>query len=85
MNYAVFPEIAAAKKAPFAFHTKMEIGAELPSREIASQLHCPMDTPLLVVYRWLIDKNSRCFGYGIKYMHKEYGRLTAKSGYDYYA
>jgi GntR family transcriptional regulator len=82
INYAVFPEIAAAKKAPFAFHTRMEIGAELPNKAAARQLQCPMDIPLLVVYRWLIDKNGKCFGYGVKYMLKEYGRLYAKSGYE---
>ena len=82
MNYAVFPEIAATIKAPFAFHTKMEIGAELPNEAIAQQLQCPTDTPLLVVYRWLIDQNGKCFGYGAKYMLHEYGRLNAKSGYE---
>ena len=82
MNYAVFPEIAAAKKAPFAFHTRMEIGAELPDKATARQLQCPANTPLLVVYRWLINQNGRRFGYGVKYMLKEYGRLTAKSGYE---
>ena len=82
INYAVFPEIAAAKTAPFAFHTKMEIGAELPDDTVARQLQCPMDTPLLVVYRWLIDQGGRCIGYGVKYMLKEYGRFSAKSGYE---
>jgi len=82
INYAVFPEIAAAKKAPFAFHTRMEIGAELPDKAVARQLQCSMDIPLLVVYRWLIDQNGKCFGYGVKYILKEYGRLYAKSGYE---
>ena len=82
LNYAVFPEIAAAKISPFAFHTKMEIGAELPDKKTARQLQCPADTPLLVVYRWLIDQKGKCFGYGVKYMLKEYGRLNAKSGYE---
>ena len=82
LHYAVFPDIAAAKTAPFAFHTRMEIGAELPDKEVAGQLQCPMDTPLLVVYRYLIDQSERRVGYGIKYMLGEYGRLDAKSGYE---
>jgi GntR family transcriptional regulator len=82
MSYAVFPEIAAAKTAPFAFYTKMEIGAELPSEAVARLLVCPADVPVLTVYRWLIDQNSRRVGYGVKYMLPEYGRLKAKSGYE---
>jgi GntR family transcriptional regulator len=82
INYAVFPEIASIIKAPFSFHTKMEIGAELPDEETARQLQCPINKPLLTVYRWLIDQNGKCFGYGVKYMLQEYGRLYAKSGYE---
>lgn len=82
LNYAVFPEIAAAKTAPFAFHTEMEICAELPGDAVAQQLQCPRHTPLLVVYRRLIDQGKRCIGYGVKYMLKEYGQLCAKSGYE---
>ena len=82
LHYAVFPDIAAAKSAPFAFHTNMEIGAALPDEKLAATLQCPVNTPLLVVYRYLVDTNGRCMGYGIKYMLQEYGRLIAKSGYD---
>ncbi|MGE4353591.1 MAG: GntR family transcriptional regulator, partial [Oscillospiraceae bacterium] len=82
LHYAVFPDIAAAKTAPFAFHTRMEIGAELPTDEVAAQLQCSMSSPLLVVYRYLIDQSGRGVGYGIKYMLSEYGRLDAKSGYE---
>ena len=82
LHYAVFPDIAAAKTAPFAFHTRMEIASELPDNEVASHLQCPMTAPLLVVYRYLIDQTGRRVGYGIKYMLSEYGRLDAKSGYE---
>ncbi|MDR0459730.1 MAG: GntR family transcriptional regulator [Coriobacteriales bacterium] len=81
MNYAVFPEIAAMKTAPFAFHTKMEIAAELPNESVARLLQCPTDVPLLTVYRWLIDSNNRRVGYGVKYMLPQYGKLMARSGY----
>lgn len=82
LYYAVFPDIAAAKMAPFAFHTEMEIGAELPDEEVAEQLQCEISTPLLVVYRYLIDQSGKKAGYGVKYMLAEYGRLNAKSGYE---
>lgn len=81
LQYAVFPEIVS-KQAPFAIQTKMEIAAELPSPEVARQLDCPADRPLLVVYRWLFDYDERRMGYGKKYMLPEYGRLHAKSGYE---
>ena len=81
LQYAVFPELVS-KEAPFAVQTRMEIGAELPDEEIALELDCPCDRPLLVVYRWLTDRNGRLIGYGIKYMLKEYGRLSAMSGYE---
>ncbi len=82
LHYAVFPDIAAAKSAPFAFHTNMEISAELPDKNVADILQCSLNTPLLVVYRYLADAEGRCMGYGIKYMLQEYGRLGAKSGYE---
>ena len=82
INYAVFPEIAAAKTAPFMFHTRMEIGAELPDETTAHLLQCKKNAPLLVVYRWLLGQDGWCMGYGIKYMLKGYGRLNAKSGYE---
>jgi len=81
IDYAVFPEIAAAKSSPFAFHTRMEIAAELPSVEVCDLLKCAADTPVLVVYRHLIDLNGRHVGYGMKYMLEEYGRIIATSGY----
>ena len=83
LSYAVFPEIAAAKTAPFAFHTEMCIRAQLPTPQAAQLLSCPADAPLLVVYRTLIDQSGRCVGYGIKYMLPEYGGLCAKSGYEF--
>lgn len=83
IHYAVFPKIAAAKSAPFAFHTNLEITAELPSETIAKLLSCSIDTPLLVVYRTFIGQEGNRIGYGKKYMIKEYGSLKATSGYMY--
>ena len=83
LSYAVFPEIAAAKTAPFAFHTEMKISAGLPTERVAGVLGCPMDAPLLTVYHILVDQNDRRVGYGIKYMLPDYGPLCARSGYEF--
>ena len=82
MDYAVLPEIAAAKTSAFAFSTTMQIAAELASPTVVGLLGCPPDVPLLTVYRWLTDQQARRVGYGVKYMLPEYGRLEAKSGYE---
>lgn len=81
MHYAVFPEIAAEKTAPFAFYTKMRIGAEQGTDEICQALRCKKEEPLLVIHRYLIDKDERRIGFGKKYLLKGYGFLEAVSGY----
>ncbi len=81
INYSVFPDIIAAKAPPFAFYTKMEIGAELPTERVANALHCGNSEPMLVIFRYFIDHNDQCIGYGKKYLRSEYGRLVARSGY----
>lgn len=81
IDYAVFPEILAARTAPFSFYTKMKIGAELPSEQVARALHCDTAEPLLVVERIFMNKSKICIGYGRKYLRQEYGSLTAQSGY----
>ena len=82
LDYAVFPEIVAAKASPFTYHTQMEIEADLPSEQVAQLLQCPPDAPLLVAHRYLVDKRGRRVGYGVKYMLQSYGKLLAKSGYE---
>lgn len=81
INYSVFPEIIAAKAPPFAFYTKMEIGAELPQKQVADALQCQMSEPLLVICRYFIDHSNNCIGYGKKYMNHSYGKVQARSGY----
>lgn len=81
IQYAVFPEIAAAKTAPFAFYTEMDICAELPRPEVQKALKCGENSPLLVARRLLIGQNHKKIGYGTKYMLPEYGSLRATSGY----
>lgn len=82
MRYSVFPEIVRSKVPPFAFHTRLEIAAELPGKQLARQLECSTQEPLLVVYRWLIDQNEKPIGYGIKYILPEYGHLLAYSSFE---
>lgn len=81
INYAVFPEIAAAKTTPFAFFTRMEIGASLADEQTASLLECEVGEPLLVLSRCLIGQNGQRIGYGIKYMKQPQGKLIGMSGY----
>ena len=81
INYSVFPEIVAAKTAPFAFCTQMEIGVESGDEKTAHTLQCELSDPLLVIYRYFIDQDGRCIGFGKKYMRQNYGRLKASSGY----
>jgi len=81
IKYAVFPDIAAAKTTPFAFHTEMKIGAEFGDSEVQKALKCGPKDPLLVVYRYFIDQDSVTIAYGKKYIRSEFGCLQAVSGY----
>lgn len=81
IEYAVFPEIAAAKTAPFAFYTEMEIGAEMPPEEVVHILGVGANDPVLVMHRVIIGHDSQRIGYGKKYLTQGYGRLKALSGY----
>lgn len=81
INYAVFPEIAAAKTTPFAFCTRMEITAESATPELAELLECEPGEPLLVVIRYLIGQNGQRIGYGRKYLKQPYGKISGQSGY----
>ena len=82
IDYAVFPAIAAAKSAPFAFHTEMSILPELPSEEVCKFLSCDPSTPLLAVYRRLIDLDGNPVGFGVRYQTSDFGPMTAISGYE---
>ncbi len=81
INYAVFPEIAAAKTTPFAFCTRMELTAEIAAPELSPLLECEPGEPLLVLTRYLIGQNSQRIGYGRKYMKHPYGKVIGLSGY----
>lgn len=81
IQYAVFPEIASAKTAPFAFYTKMEISAESATEELGKLLDCPRGTALLVVKRYFVDHKDDVIGYGKQYMKPSHRNLVGYSGY----
>lgn len=80
IDFAIFPELAAAKASPFAFHTHMDISAEPATAQITEYLNCQPGEPLLVARRTLFDIQNQCIGYSIKYMNQIYGALSAESG-----
>lgn len=79
IQYAVFPEIVAAKTTPFAFYTTLSLTAESAKESLARELNCPVGVPLLVMRRFIISKDS-FLGYGIRYMTGGFGPITGKSG-----
>lgn len=81
IDYSVFPEIVAQKSAPFAFYTRMEIGVDTISGELAEIMECKIGEPVMILYRYFMDENGKIIGYGKKYIHSAYGRLKAESGY----
>lgn len=80
INFAIFPEMAAAKISPFAFHTHMEISATSATEKLVKRLSCPEGAPLLTVKRTLITTSGQCIAISIKYMLPEYNSLSADSG-----
>ena len=56
-------------------------GMESGDEKTAHTLQCELSDPLLVIYRYFIDQDGRCIGFGKKYMRQNYGRLKASSGY----
>ena len=82
IDYAIFPEIAAAKAGPFAIHTVMEIAAEQPDEEVCALLECEPSTSVLVIRRRLADLECHPVGYGVRYQLQECGPLFATSGYE---
>ena len=80
IDYAVFPEMAAKKISPFAFHTHLEISVGTASARLSQYLKCSNGEPLLIVQRTLVDSNNQYIGYSAKYMLRSYGNLSAESG-----
>jgi len=83
INYAVFPDIASSKVAPFAFYTEMEIGSDYGDSEVTKALKCSQQEPLLILCRYLIGLDEIRIGYGKKYLRKGYGGLKGVSGYKF--
>lgn len=82
IDYAILPDIAAAKAGPFAIHTVMEIGAEMPDEEVCVLLGCTTNVPVLAIRRRLADLDGNPVGYGVRYQLQEFGSLYAISGYE---
>lgn len=80
INFAVFPEMAAKKISPFAFHTHLELSVGTASARLSQYLKCNEGEPLLIARRILVDSNHQNIGYSIKYMVRSYGNLLAESG-----
>ena len=80
IKYADFPDLVKNKTSEFSVYTKMEIGCNLVTGEIAKRLHVPENTSLLTIYRYLIDDNKRTVAFGKQYLHPSCGRIVAYSG-----
>lgn len=80
IDYAVFPEIAAANTSAFAFRVQMEITSGPAGERAAQYLECRKEEPVLVVRRILIGHENERIGYGVKLMLPSFGPLKAESG-----
>lgn len=81
IKYAEFPDLVKDKVSGFAVHTRMEIGNEPVSGEIATRLGIAEGTCLLTIHRFLLDEQERVAAYGKQYLHQNCGRIVACSGY----
>lgn len=80
IKYADFPDLVKNKTSEFSVHTRMEIGNEGVSAEVAHRLQVPEGTWLLAIYRYLIDDQERTVAFGKQYLHQSCGRIVAHSG-----
>lgn len=81
IHYAVFPEMAATKAAPFAFYMRMEISAVASDAEVSRYMECPVGTTMLLVTRYLIGQKGVRIGYSRKYMRQPGQVIVGTSGY----
>ena len=80
IKYADFPDLVKNKTSEYSVYTKMEIGNETVSGEIAKRLEVPDQTSLLTIYRYLIDDSEHTVAFGKQYLHPSCGRIVAYSG-----
>ena len=81
IKYAVFSELAQKKATPYAFYTRMYMGAEPAEGEALTHMHCEPNESLLVIHRYVIGVDEQKICYGKKYMRNTYGMIEALSGY----
>lgn len=79
IKYAEFPDMVKNKTSEFSVYTRMEIGLEAVSGEIAHRLDLPEGTGLMVIYRYLIDNLGQTMAFGKQYLHESCGRIVAHS------
>lgn len=81
INYAEFPELLSSKFSPFAIRTRLEIGIALPPEHVAKILESAVSEPILVVYRFVCDREGNTIGFGRQYLSQDFGRIQADSGF----
>ena len=79
IKYAEFPDLVKNKVSEFSVYTRMEIGVEEVRGEIAHRLDVPEGCRLMVICRYLVDRNDCTMAYGKQYLHPECGRIVAYS------
>ncbi len=81
IHYADFPELVDRKATHFELHCELEISPGVFDSESEKLIDCSAGEPVLVVKRWIKNDENHTVGYGISYLRKEYGALSAESSY----
>lgn len=81
MRYAVLPDITLAKVDSFEYYTNIQISAVGADESVANALACNEGEPLLLIERFFLRQNGKCFGYSRQYSLHDYGTLTGTSGH----
>jgi len=81
INFAEFPQMFADRFSPVSIWTKMELGVETAPDYVCKSLGCRKDSTLMVVYRYIYNRDNTVIGYGRRFLGPKHGRLVAESGY----
>ncbi|MBQ4370253.1 MAG: GntR family transcriptional regulator [Oscillospiraceae bacterium] len=81
IKYAEFPELLSARHSPFLLKGSIEIDIAVPPDYVAKALDVPPDKPMLVMRRFLRNRDGVPYGFGRNFLTKEFGPVTAESGY----
>lgn len=80
LRYAVFPDAALSKLAPYSFHTNIDVQAVNATPELAQILQCPVGEALLMIERIYIHQDGKRMGYALRYARQPYGKLHGEAG-----